>query len=137
MNEIEMNLIPGTIVQIDFGFYQHPGIVSDRTMNSMPMVISNSFRKRGVFEEPWEDFTNGKEVEIKGYPGNLSPHEVLNRARSKIGTRWNIFFWNCEHFIRWSHGLKSRSPQIRNYAIYTVAIVGLAVLFSKDKSNSV
>lgn len=136
MSGIEINLIPGTLVQIDFGFYQHPGIVSDRTMNSMPMVISNSFRKRGVFEEPWEDFSNGKEVEIMGYPGNLLPHEVLNRARSKIGTRWNLIFWNCEHYINWSHGLKPRSPQVRTYATYAVAIAGLALLFSKGKSNT-
>ena len=131
-----MNLIPGTIVQIDFGFYKHPGIVSDRNMNSMPMVISNSFRKRGVYEEPWDDFSNGKEVEISGYSGTLPPEEVLSRARSKIGTRWNLLWWNCEHFINWSHGLKPRSPQVRSYAAYTIAIAGLAVLLSKGRSNA-
>jgi len=131
-----MNLIPGTIVRIDFGFYKHPGIVSDRSMNSMPMVISNSFRKRGVYEEPWEDFSNGRKVEISGYPGDLSPDEVLTRARSKIGTRWNLILWNCEHFMNWSHGLKPRSPQLNTYATCAIAVAGLAILFSKGKSNT-
>lgn len=131
-----MVLNPGTIVQINFGLYKHPGIVSDRTMNSMPMVISNSFRKRGVYEEPWEDFSNGKEFNYKGYPGILSPDEVLSRARSRIGTGWNLFNWNCEHFVRWSHGLKSRSPQVITYATCTIAVAGLALLFSKGKSNT-
>ena len=130
-----MKLIPGTIVQIDFGLYRHPGVISDRTVNSMPMVISNSFRRRGVYEEPWEDFSNGKKVEVLGFPGNLSSGEVLNRARSKIGTRWNLFIWNCEHFINWSHGLKTRSPQIRTFTTCAVAIAGLAVLFSKGRSR--
>ena len=105
-------------------------------MNSMPMVISNSFRKRGVYEELWDDFSNGKEVEISGYSGTLPPEEVLSRARSKIGTRWNLLWWNCEHFINWSHGLKPRSPQVRSYAAYTIAIAGLAVLLSKGRSNA-
>ena len=130
-----MKLLPGMVVQIDFGFYHHPGIVSDRTINSTPMVISNSFRKRGVFEESWEDFSSGKQVKILGYPGALSPDAVLLRARSKIGSRWNLFRWNCEHFINWSHGLKPRSPQVRNYATYAIALAGLAVLFSKGKSR--
>ena len=130
-----MKLTPGMIVQIDFGFYHHPGIVSDQTINSMPMVISNSYRKRGVFEESWDEFSDGRKVETLGYPGDLSADEVLLRARSKIGTRWNLFTWNCEHFINWSHGLKPRSPQVRTYATYLVTIVGLAILFSKGKSS--
>lgn len=132
-----MKLIPGTIVQIDFGLYKHPGLVSDKTINSIPMIISNSFRKKGVYEESWEDFSNGKKVEILGYPGNLSSTEVLNRARSKIGTRWNLFFWNCEHFINWSHGRNPRSPQVRIYATFVVATAGLAFLLSKGKSSTV
>ena len=132
-----MKLIPGTIVQINFGLYRHPGLVSDKIVNSMPMVISNSYRLRGVYEEPWEDFSNGKKVEVLGYPGNLSSNEVLNRARSKIGTRWNLFFWNCEHFINWSHGLASRSLQVRAYATCAVTIIGLALMYSKGKSNTV
>ena len=130
-----MKLIPGTIVQIDFGLYKHPGIVSDASVNSMPMVISNSFRKRGVYEESWEEFSNGKKVEILGYPGNLSSNEVLNRAKSKIGTKWNLLFWNCEHFINWSHGLKTRSPQIRAYTAYAVVVAGLVVILGRGKSK--
>ena len=130
-----MKLIPGTIVQIDFGFYKHPGLVSDKTLNSIPMIISNSYRLRGVYEEPWEDFSNGKEVEIVGYPGILSSNEVLDRARSKIGTRWNLFFWNCENFINWSHGLKTRSPQVRAYTACVFAVTGLVVILGRGKSK--
>lgn len=130
-----MNLTPGTIVEIDFGLYKHPGVVTDRIMNSMPMVISNSFRKKGVFEESWEEFSNGEKVDISGYPGHLSPDEVLSRARSRLGTRWNLINWNCEHFVNWSHGLKMRSPQLKTCAFYAVAIIGLAVFIKKGNSK--
>lgn len=130
-----MNLIPGTVVQIDFGFYKHPGLVTDRILNAKPMVISNSLRKRGVYEESWEEFSQGKQVEIGGYPGSLSPGEVLERARSKIGSKWNVFIWNCEHFINWSHGLKTRSTQVRIYTTCTFAITGLALLVIKRRSR--
>ena len=132
-----MSLTPGTIVRIHFGFYSHPGIVSDKKHDAMPMVISNSQRKRGVYEETWEEFCNGRPVDILDYPGSLAPAEVLQRARSKIGTRWNLLTWNCEHFIRFAHGLKPRSPQVRAYAGCAVAIAGLAVLFSKGRSKAV
>ena len=93
-------------------------------MNSKPMVISNSFRRSGVFEESWEDFSNGRNVKIPGYPGDLSADEVLLRARSKIGSRWNLFGWNSEHSINWAHGLKPRNPTVRNYATYAIFLMG-------------
>lgn len=128
-----MSLIPGTVVTIDYGFYKHVGLITDRTMNGMPMIISNSFRKGGVFEESWEEFSCGKKTKISGYPGSLFPHEVLSRARSKIGAGWNLLTWNCEHFVNWSHGMKTRSPQLNTYAACTISIIGLAVLLKNNK----
>ena len=123
------DLCPGTIVAIDNGFYRHVGIVTDRSQNGKPMVISNSFRRRGVFEEQWNDFSCHQNVIIHDYPGRLNSKSVVQRARSRIGTKWNLFDWNCEHFVYWSHGLEPHSPQIMSLFSCVSLFAGAALLY--------
>lgn len=114
----------GTVVSIPiFLFYRHKGIVSDQWRNGKPMIISNSARSGGVCEEPWDIFAEGNIVMVDGYPGGLSKYEVLNHARSLIGTQYLLFGWNCEHFVTYVHGLKPQSSQVT----ITVAIATLCV----------
>ena len=128
------NLLPGTIVAVNFGLYEHVGIVTDQFHDGMPMVISNSYRKGGVFEEPWNDFTCHQEVIVRDYPGRLSADSVLIRARSRIGSRWNLLHWNCEHFVFWAHGLKAHSPQLISMftCISVIAGISLVYRFSRE-----
>ena len=131
------NLLPGTILAVDSGFYRHVGIVTDRTMDGRPMVISNSFRKGGVFEEPWDDFSCHQHVAVQGYPGQLDADSVLRRARTKTGTRWNLFVWNCEHFVYWAHGLRPHSPQLITMSACAsiIASITLFYRFSRNLKN--
>ncbi len=68
-------------------------------------------------------FAQGEVVTVDGYPGGLPSYEVLNRARSFIGTRYDLFGWNCEHFVAYAHGLQKQSPQV----VITMAIAALCV----------
>lgn len=125
-----MNYIPtGTVISVGFGPYEHVGIVTDRTIGDTQTVISNSARKGGVFEESISLFSRGRKINLKGYIGDLDPYSVLSRARSKIGTKYNVLKWNCEHFIRWVHGLKPESPQLKlTIVIAMLALCGWLVI---------
>jgi Lecithin retinol acyltransferase len=123
---IPASLRPGTVVTVlVFPFFRHKGIVSDRLIGGKPMVLSNSARTGGVAEEPWDVFAAGQPVLVEGYPGGLPPALVLYRARSRVGTKYHLLNWNCEHLVSYSHGLASRSPQVAIVAA-AVLIAGLA-----------
>lgn len=104
----------------------HVGLVSDRrSYFGLPHVISASKRTGYVVEEPWEEFAQGATVEVCDIRGNLSAQDVLGRARQKIGHEWRLVVANCEHFVRWAHGLPVTSPQLQ--AGVVKAGLGLAV----------
>jgi len=107
------SLSPGTVVSVwVFPFYRHKGIVSDRFIEGLPMVISNSARAGGVTEEPWDVFAAGQSVSLEGFPGNLPPYLVVHRARSLVGKSYELFTWNCDHLALYAHGQKPESPQL-------------------------
>lgn len=115
---------PGTVVSIPtFLIYRHKGIVSDRWRNGKPMIISNSARAGGVQEEPWDVFAEDHIINVDGYPSGSPNYEVVNRAHSLIGTQYDLFNWNCEHFVASVHKLKKQSYQVT----ITVAIAVLCL----------
>jgi hypothetical protein len=118
---------PGTIVSVPaYVFFRHKGIVSDRWYGGKPMVISNSARAGGIAEERWDVFTSGQAWKDEGHAGNLSPWEVLCRARSEDHPPYNPFTWNCENFVAYCHGLSPASPQLA--VVVVVALVGAAII---------
>lgn len=118
----------GMVVSVPiFLFYRHQGIVSDRWHDAKPMVISASSRSGGVHEEPWDVFAQGLAVTVDGYPGGLPSHEVLRRARSLIGTQYDVLARNCEHLVTYVHGLKPQSLQVAlTFVIVTLCVGALA-----------
>jgi len=121
---------PGTAVIVDFGIYKHLGIVTDQWYEEKPMVISNSYRRRGVYEEPWDAFSCNNEVCVHRLLDSTDYQPVLDRARSKTGTRWNLLVWNCEHFVSWVCGRKSHSPQLKS-ALMSITIVAGTTLLTR------
>ena len=110
---------PGSVVSVRIGPVRHVGIAI-----SSQRVISCSLQQRRVVEETLEEFSGGHPVTIEGYPGTLPPFEVIARARAKLGTPWDLFSFNCEHFVNWAHGRKADSPQLRS-AVTLAMILGL------------
>lgn len=115
------SLQPGTIVSVAVGPLTHFGIVSDQQGAGFPYVISCSRRTGQVSEEAATTFANGDNIKVHSYPSQLNPFQVIQRARSKLGTKYDLFKWNCEHFVRWAHNLKPESPQLQIAAILGVA----------------
>lgn len=121
----------GTAVSVwVFPFFRHKGIVSDRFLGGKPMVLSNSARARGVAEEPWEVFSAGQAVLVEGYPGSLAPRAVVQRARSLVGTQYDLLRWNCEHLISYAHGLTPKSPQVA--VVMAAALIAAMMVLAAD-----
>jgi hypothetical protein len=117
---------PGTIISIAVWPVDHVGIVTDRFVDGSPTIISNSLRRGGVVEETWQSFHAGLESQSRGYPGRLLPSVVLKRARSKLGSKWTPTS-NCEHLVRYAHGLPVESPQLQKMAFWSL-IIGLVFI---------
>ncbi len=124
---------PGTMIRTIHGFYSHHAIVSDRWCAGKPMLISLSSKTGTVTEESWQDCIGNRDVSLAREQGRISSNQVLANARSAIGKlRYNLFTGNCEHFARWTHGLKVESRQIKG-ALWTFA--GLAAIYLLHKTS--
>ena len=118
---------PGDVVAVNFGLYEHVGILSDGRdwRTNQPLVFSATRRHGCVAEEPLAAFAQGRGVASRGFPGRLPRATVLARARALVGRRWHLFFDNCEHFVRQAHGLRRESPQLQ--AAGALMVVSLAI----------
>ncbi len=117
---------PATIVSVSRGIYRHVGLVTDRHRDGMPMVIANAASTSGVAEISWDEFSEGKVVQVEGFPGTVPATTALARVRSKIGTPYNLLNWNCEHLVRYAHDLPPKSPQLALAAMGLLAALFLA-----------
>lgn len=106
-------------------FYWHWGIVTDSWKDGEQIVISCSGLRRMVVEEPISIFRQGNPIEPRNLTSALPVREVLVRARAKLGERYDLLSWNCEHFVYDSFGLDKQSPQLKQLAI---CAIGLALL---------
>ena len=115
----------GTVIGVPFGVIEHVGIVTDRRIDGVPAVISNSYAHRGVREEPLSSFAHGRSFRVHKAMSDLPGDEVAHRARRMIGRRYDPLRFNCEHFVRIAHGLKPKSPQL--HGVLALAAGALAI----------
>lgn len=122
----------GDVVVTQFGVYQHWSIVSDRVCSlGKNMLISATKRTGTVLEESWDDVTKGKHTYVAVSNSDKSTTQILSDARSQIGCWvYSVTDNNCEHFVKWSSGLKVSSRQVKagvgGAAVGAVAAAALA-----------
>ena len=99
----------GTLLQVTvFGVIKHVGIAT-----GYGTIIHASRRFGRVRETDMASFlANGRAVIIPYHHATLSGSEIVARARSKKGQRYNVFFNNCEHFVSWVLTGQKRSRQL-------------------------
>lgn len=124
-------LQPGTIVSVPIGPFRHYGLVSAVNATGSPYILSCSSRSGQVAEEPAHIFAGGRDIKVHGFPGVLSAIHVISRARSRIGTKYDLLKWNCEHFVRWAHNLRVESPQLKTTVALSSCLLGLFWLSRK------
>ena len=118
-------LTPSTVIAIRYSMYKHFAIVSDthdsNSNSGLPNLISLSYRTRSIQDEPWETVVGDNKIEKSIIQGNYSEKQVLARARSYMdkNIKYKLFTFNCEHFVRYAHGLPIESIQIKSCLLYT------------------
>ena len=98
----------GTVLSLKvYGLITHYGIAT-----GYGTVIHASRRFGHVAETDFNVFCDGRRASIIPYAMPISGSEVVARARSKCGQRYNVLVNNCEHFITWVTEGKGRSAQL-------------------------
>ena len=98
----------GTVLSITvYGLIKHFGIAT-----GYGTVIHASQRFGRVEESDFAVFCHGKRANRIPYTSSIPGSEIVARARSKIGQRYNILLNNCEHFMTWVTEGKGRSSQL-------------------------
>lgn len=83
-------------------------------------VIHASKVKGKVVEESEAEFSAGKPITVCRAITSNDKVAAYQRVKSQIGKSYHLFADNCEHFVRWGHGLKKESRQIQKYALASV-----------------
>ncbi len=114
---------PGQILSIRW----YAGIQHDGIYAGDDKVIAASKRTGKVCEQTVLEFSAGRKIRSKGYPSESPPHIVVALARAKIGKKYNLIGYNCQHFASECHGQK-HSRQLRSVLLSTAGFTALAIL---------
>jgi hypothetical protein len=95
---------------------QHVGLVSDRVgPDGQPMILHNSPRYGGVVETSASEFCVGAMGRLCWHgplPKAKPVPDVLEAARSEIGSEYDGLKNNCEHFVTRVSTGEASSPQV-------------------------
>ena len=88
--------------------YQHHGLFTEN--GQVIHLTSNNL----IEEISLEKFTEGRSYRIKKYHSQFSRREIINRARSRLGSEnYSLLFNNCEHFVTWCIYGQAESKQVQ------------------------
>lgn len=114
-------LLPGTVLRLDRGLYDHVAILGEYVWTGERQVLSFGPGPVGLVEMPFSQFAGGSVVKVDGYLGQLTPEAVLAQARRIAGERrYSWLGFNCEHFVRAAHGTPVESPQLGRAFLFAV-----------------
>jgi hypothetical protein len=121
LRNIDLWSLPiGTVLRISCGLYDHVAMIGDRLIDGERSVMSFSAEAGGFIEQGFSQFSGGRAVQVVGYIGQLPPEIVMQRARMKRGQRYSLVNFNCEHFVRYAHGVLEESPQMNTLVMFTL-----------------
>jgi hypothetical protein len=122
-----ITLNQGMVVAVRCWWGEHWGIVANDPFGRTT-VVSNRGMKGGVTEEPWSEVVGSAEWRVlTDLVSDLPAYFVVERARSKISTRYSFSTWNCQDLVYWALGLQPQSPQ-REMALGLLSLVCLGVI---------
>ena len=116
----------GSVIAIRQWWGEHWGIVASEPFGRTT-IVSNRGLRDGVTEELWQDVAGDAEYRIVPLASEVPAHFIVERARSKIGTRYDFWTWNCQDLVYWALGLKPQSPQ-RDAVKAMLAVAFLGVI---------
>lgn len=106
--------------------YTHHGIFVGDDSVIHYSGFSNGISSGVIDVTSFEDFCNGKGVEVRTYENRkYSPEESVERAYSRLGEDWyNVLLNNCEQFVVWCITGWHSSEQVNN--VVAVGVTGVA-----------
>lgn len=131
VNPIEASyLLPGTVLSVGAG-PEHFGLLTHRQT-----VISASKVHGKVVEEPLWQFASEQQVYAHDVWSNQPWEETMNIAFSQLGQPYRLFDNNCEHFVRYCHGLERKSPQLATAVGVGLVLAALCICASSAGKNA-
>ncbi len=98
----------GTLLEVRaYSIVRHYGIAT-----GYGTVIHTSARFGRVEETDMTAFSQGAPVKIHHIACSVTGPELVARARSRKGDRYNVLINNCQHFVTWVMEGKGRSEQL-------------------------
>lgn len=105
------------------GLIKHFGVFVGYGVMRSPVVVSSSGRHGRVVAETLTDFCGGHLPEyFRVAAPRLDRAEITRRALNAIGARYDLFGFNCEHFVHYAHGYPIGSPQVRSWLALTGSV---------------
>lgn len=121
----------GSVIAIKQWWGEHWGIAASDPFGRTTIVSNRGFRG-SVTEEPWQDVVGDAEYRIVPFASHLPAHLIIERARSRIGTRYDFWRWNCQDLVYWALGFDPQSPQREAVkAMLAIVFLGVAKMASK------
>lgn len=113
----------GDLIFVDHGLYKHFGIyINDDCVIHYDGKLDDRFlRNMCVRQTGMDRFLAGKDnFKILNLSKNpISPHEVVNRAKSHLNERnFNLILNNCEHFAYWCKTGSKKSYQVNFFVSF-------------------
>jgi hypothetical protein len=119
----------GTVIRVNCGFYDHVAMLGDGVINGERSVLSFAAGTHGLAEISLSAFAARRPINVDGYLSALPPGAVMQRARLKREATYSWLDFNCEHFVRYAHGLPIESPQLQQWS-FLGGVVGVLALMS-------
>lgn len=119
-------LLPGTVLRLNRGLYDHVALLGEYAMFGERTVLSFGPNPNGLVEVGFSEFSGGNQVLVDGYLGQLPPEQVLSLARQLGQRRYSWLAFNCEHFVRAAHAVTVESPQLGRAVLFAAGALLLS-----------
>jgi Lecithin retinol acyltransferase len=126
----------GDIIRIQCPGYQHVGVYVGVQGVCGECVIHNS-KLGGVILSTLTEFSGGSQIFIhqKATCPWYERGAIVQRAWSLLGSKYNLFNFNCEHAAYYAQRGKAESPQISAFAFIALLLFGGLTLVAANRQT--
>lgn len=109
-----------------FGLAKHVGILVPHPYWGAAVL---SLGPSGKVIQPVQAFTGGRAFDLVEYPSATHWDVVVWRAETAIvNGQYDLWNLNCDHFVRYCHGLSHESPQAKKLTLLSLFVAGFAIV---------
>lgn len=120
-----------SVIEVQYFGYRHRGIVVGWDFAGQPLVASNSAARGGVCVETLADFAAGRDVIIAELLDQQLHAAILRRVRERLGSKYDLVSWNCDHFVEWALGREVKSKQLRDWSAIAAGLLVLGAIAAR------